>query len=354
MLEAINKLHSPRALGRRNLVNTQPAFQVCEKCNTPTILGCACTDAPAADVGSFALPDEPEAIRFGPADEAVIPAESWFSEPIVDPPKTEPGHISQETIFAGSKNSPTNLSSAFQTFIEKTGGTVEAMAITNKIVDRSRLFGLLRTTSLIALAAFLGGFAVFLFSPEKERAVTVPTANAQQPAGLITSESLLPKPTAASGAEERLVPETPGPVEADQPNTLRERQSIVAQQKPADPAQNTNSETAAAVNPEQPTAEASTQPAEPQKEAKVGGYATEKLDDRKPLARCADGTYSYSASRGSACSQRGGVSEWLGSGDKPDAKNPAKQAAYILGPRGGCYYLDSSNKKVYVEKKYCN
>jgi hypothetical protein len=42
------------------------------------------------------------------------------------------------------------------------------------------------------------------------------------------------------------------------------------------------------------------------------------------------------------------------SGEKQSAATtPAKQAAYVLGPRGGCYYLDSSSKKIYVEKKYC-
>ncbi|MEQ1765200.1 MAG: DUF3761 domain-containing protein, partial [Pyrinomonadaceae bacterium] len=89
-----------------------------------------------------------------------------------------------------------------------------------------------------------------------------------------------------------------------------------------------------------------------ERESKVGAYVVEKPAGRNPLARCADGTYSYSASKSAACAGRGGVGEWIGDG-KPIPSTPTKQAAYVLGPRGGCYYLDSSNKKIYVEKKYC-
>src|SRR5690606_16383476 len=90
----------------------------------------------------------------------------------------------------------------------------------------------------------------------------------------------------------------------------------------------------------------------PERGAKVGGYVAERPAGRRPLARRSDGTYSFSASKSSACSGRGGVSEWMTDG-KRSASAPAKQAAYVLGPRGGCYYLDSSDKKVYVEKKHC-
>lgn len=77
-----------------------------------------------------------------------------------------------------------------------------------------------------------------------------------------------------------------------------------------------------------------------------------------PVARCTDGTYSYRSSRGEVCAYRGGVAEWM------DAKKPAvkpeptgsvpENRTYVLGPRGGCYYLSPSGKKVYVEKKFCD
>lgn len=32
---------------------------------------------------------------------------------------------------------------------------------------------------------------------------------------------------------------------------------------------------------------------------------------------------------------------------------PLLAREYITGPKGGCYYINSSGKKVYVDHKYC-
>ncbi|MBX3244168.1 MAG: hypothetical protein KF685_06900 [Acidobacteria bacterium] len=73
-----------------------------------------------------------------------------------------------------------------------------------------------------------------------------------------------------------------------------------------------------------------------------------------PVARCNDGTYSYRSSRGEVCGQRGGVAEMLGSGGSTKNTAPAENRTYVLGPRGGCYYMSKSGAKVYVDKKFCN
>lgn len=82
------------------------------------------------------------------------------------------------------------------------------------------------------------------------------------------------------------------------------------------------------------------------------------------VARCGDGTYSYS--RSATCAYRGGVAAWLDGSQSqakpaPDAKPvqtpPANQKSgsvvYQLGPRGGCYYLGAGGSKIYVDKSYC-
>lgn len=85
-------------------------------------------------------------------------------------------------------------------------------------------------------------------------------------------------------------------------------------------------------------------------------------------ARCGDGTYSYRDSRNGVCSYRGGVAEWLdGSGDvasktselsrgkkTADARPDDPSRKFILGARGGCYYLGSTGSKNYVDKSFCN
>lgn len=73
-------------------------------------------------------------------------------------------------------------------------------------------------------------------------------------------------------------------------------------------------------------------------------------------AKCSDGTLSYSATRIGTCSRHGGVAEWLNSKNAEAAassNNPNKRA-YILGPKGGCYYINGSGKKTYVLKEKCD
>lgn len=82
-------------------------------------------------------------------------------------------------------------------------------------------------------------------------------------------------------------------------------------------------------------------------------------------ARCADGTFSYRKTRSGTCSHRGGVAEWLDgskASTKPAEAKPAKtetatpngERKFILGSRGGCYYLGPSGNKNYVDKSFCN
>lgn len=88
-------------------------------------------------------------------------------------------------------------------------------------------------------------------------------------------------------------------------------------------------------------------------------------------AKCADGTFSYRKTRSGACAYRGGVAEWLdGKNDGSSSlgsqtnKQPVKtQTAekpveagrkFVLGSRGGCYYLGPTGNKNYVDKSFCN
>ena len=45
------------------------------------------------------------------------------------------------------------------------------------------------------------------------------------------------------------------------------------------------------------------------------------------------------------------------SSEKPTAEtntNASTTRTYVKGPRGGCYYLNTSGSKVYVDKKFCS
>lgn len=41
---------------------------------------------------------------------------------------------------------------------------------------------------------------------------------------------------------------------------------------------------------------------------------------------------------------------------KPEPRTPSssRSGGYILGPRGGCYYISGSGRKVYVDRSLCN
>lgn len=79
-------------------------------------------------------------------------------------------------------------------------------------------------------------------------------------------------------------------------------------------------------------------------------------------ARCTDGSYSYSQSRRGTCSRHGGVAEWLSSSAPAPEYTPApvysaprtSSSRYIRGPRGGCYYINGSGNKTYVDRSLCN
>lgn len=82
--------------------------------------------------------------------------------------------------------------------------------------------------------------------------------------------------------------------------------------------------------------------------------AEPKTPVSSPIAKCADGTLYYGSGRRGACSGRGGVADWLGGGTAAPAKTAAAQRKYMLGPRGGCYYVTASGSKSYVDKSLCN
>ncbi len=72
-----------------------------------------------------------------------------------------------------------------------------------------------------------------------------------------------------------------------------------------------------------------------------------------PIARCSDGSLYYGPTRRGACSGHGGVADWLGGANAlPKADTASRK--YTLGPRGGCYYVNSKGSKSYVDKSLCN
>lgn len=70
-------------------------------------------------------------------------------------------------------------------------------------------------------------------------------------------------------------------------------------------------------------------------------------------ARCGDGTLSYSVSRSGACSNHGGVASWLNGSNSTIKPDISGKKTYVLGSRGGCYYINSNGKKTYVDQSLC-
>lgn len=255
------------------------------------------------------------------------------------------GPISQQTVFARSVDTQIGYS----TFIEPPQQTNHLDLIKDRLESpRYKTWAL--TALLAAFSAVAGGLSVYWISSDRPPAAQIQLRpiTAEPVTDIQSTDAFVAKRPADSAAEEPPVPSSP------EPRVHRERTLAKAAR-----VEQTVSETAAngAVNdvavelPEVLVPDTLQPQQEP--ESKVGAYVVEKPPRLRPLARCSDGTYSFSASKSAACSGRGGVSEWM-SGDKPPtAATPVKQSAYVLGPRGGCYYLDSSNKKIYVEKKYC-
>ena len=70
-------------------------------------------------------------------------------------------------------------------------------------------------------------------------------------------------------------------------------------------------------------------------------------------ARCNDGSLSYRTTRPGSCSGNGGVAEWLAP-EKSPVRIDANGKKYTLGPRGGCFYINTGGSKVYVDKGLCS
>ncbi len=70
-------------------------------------------------------------------------------------------------------------------------------------------------------------------------------------------------------------------------------------------------------------------------------------------ALCGDGTYSFSKTRSGTCSYHGGVTRWLNVPKEAEQKRPSTEKKYIRGSRGGCYYINSSGNKTYVDRTMC-
>jgi endonuclease YncB( thermonuclease family) len=73
---------------------------------------------------------------------------------------------------------------------------------------------------------------------------------------------------------------------------------------------------------------------------------------RTATARCKDGTLSFSATRSGSCSRHGGVAERFDGSSAP-AASQTDTKNYNVGARGGCYFVNDSGKKVYVDRELC-
>jgi hypothetical protein len=262
--------------------------------------------------------------------------------------ENDSGPISQATVLSRNVG--------FDTFIENRTETAANVGSTFK-ATRPNYRSWAGIGLLTVFSAIAGGSSVYLLTSGQ-----YPVAAEQKPltansavSDVQPTDAFVVKSPTENSAEELRVPRNSDVV--GQPT----RSSTLIGSRNDSPVVYSNSNSNAAMNANQSTATVETIPSvggeprskEPEREAKVGAYVVEKpVSGRNPVARCADGTYSFSANRSSACSGRGGVSDWMTDG-KPASNTSAKQATYVLGPRGGCYYLNSSNKKTYVEKKYC-
>lgn len=305
------------------------------------------------------LPEDDSPVRFFPEEkaEAIEAGDAVESQNENTPPPWEPG---RETLVIGHASG-----SGFESRIRQETDSGASLATQVDLAvaaypgyQRSPFVGkVFRTAAMLVIAAAGGAGAVyFLGRTEPARPSATPEQVTSGEIGATTSEVFVSRPQSDVAPEQGVAETSEGqfpqdtrqwPISADQrsarPAALRSNADAVSQAPP---------QNAAAASETKLEASAAN-PANVEKEANVAGMVIRKPAERKPLARCADGTYSYSASRAAACSGRGGVSEWL-SGEKPVSNAGSKNVAYILGPRGGCYYLDSSGRKVYVEKKFCN
>ena len=270
-------------------------------------------------------------VRFVPAD----------SQPY-EYRRIESGEISHPTLVGRSFG--------FDTFIENRPDTSRLENVKEKLsAPKYRTWAL--TALLASASAFGGGFAVYWIGSQRSAVTTFETRPAAiEPETDINGANTFVSKAAADSAAGPTI--NPKPLVA--PAAKAHNANVAATELASVAPESVDTNRATLGPPSNTTAANGTgnEAQQLEREAKVGAYVVEKPNGRKPLARCADGTYSYSASKSAACAGRGGVGEWIGEG-KAAPTTPARQAAYVLGPRGGCYYLDGSSKKIYVEKKYC-
>jgi len=245
---------------------------------------------------------------------------------------------------------------SFQTHIERPPLT-QTIVIERPVEKGNPFLSWLQMASLLGVAAFGGGLAVYLFTPTavQQTSTSRPADANTGVTDLVSTDAFVSRSSSGSAADEPLVPENK-PLDETQREKPVHSLNLPTRLMPETNNENTGQSPSTVTDTQLDSDKAlsnSTPAVESNKEAKVGAYMVERPAGRKPTAKCADGTFSYASSKSAACTQRGGVTEWLGDGKAPSITN-APNVAYILGPKGGCYYLSRSNEKIYVDKKHCN
>lgn len=245
---------------------------------------------------------------------------------------------------------------SFQTLIERPPLT-QTIVIERPVEKGNPFLSWLQMASLLGVAAFGGGLAVYLFTPTavQQTSTSRPADANTGVTDLVSTDAFVSRSSSGSAADEPLIPENTALDETKREKTVHSL-NLGTRLTPETNNENTGQSPSTITGNQLDSDKAlsgSTPAVESNKESKVGAYVVERPAGRKPTAKCADGTFSYANSNSAACAQRGGVSAWLGEG-KAIPQTNAPNVAYILGPKGGCYYLSRSNEKIYVDKKHCN
>jgi len=245
---------------------------------------------------------------------------------------------------------------SFQTLIERPPLT-QTIVIERPVEKGNPFLSWLQMASLLGVAAFGGGLAVYLFTPTavQQTSTSRPADANTGVTDLVSTDAFVSRSSSGSAADEPLIPENTALDETKREKPVHPL-NLPTRLTPETNNENTGQSPSTVTGTQLDSDKAlsgSTPAIESNKEAKVGAYVVERPAGRKPTAKCADGTFSYASSNSAACAQRGGVSAWLGEG-KAIPQTNAPNVAYILGPKGGCYYLSRSNEKIYVDKKHCN
>lgn len=245
---------------------------------------------------------------------------------------------------------------SFQTLIERPPLT-QTIVIERPVEKGNPFLSWLQMASLLGVAAFGGGLAVYLFTPTavQQTSTSRPADANTGVTDLVSTDAFVSRSSSGSATDEPLIPENTALDETKREKPVHSL-NLGTRLTPETNNENTGQSPSTITGTQLDSDKAlsgSTPAVESNKEAKVGAYVVERPAGRKPTAKCADGTFSYANSNSAACAQRGGVSAWLGEG-KAIPQTNAPNVAYILGPKGGCYYLSKSNEKIYVDKKHCN